>query len=165
MKRTALKRKSTRVRMRGPKPKKARTAYATRERDTPYMLWCKTLPCLLAPYQHLDAVGRCDGPTEADHAGKRAMGRKAPDTTVIPLCRLHHVARHIKGNDFFRALDHDATRAWLDAMIAQVQHRAGLSPSPPPGDYWIIKATDDKIVMATFDLPRAVARYTGGPHA
>jgi hypothetical protein len=147
--------------MRGPKPKKKRTAYATRERDTPYMLWCKLLPCLLAPYQHLAAIGACDGPTEADHAGERALGRKAPDNTVIPLCRLHHVARHIKGNDFFRGLDKAHTSIWLDAMINQVQHRAGVASLSADAWQWSIPTSDVSFAVVMFLLPREIPRYQG----
>lgn len=86
--------------------------YATRERDKDYMAfvhWCK---CAL-----LDATGVCQGPLEADHAGKKtAAFHKADDTTCIPLCRRHHRARtDIRG--FFKGWGANQMRVWLNEKI------------------------------------------------
>jgi hypothetical protein len=89
----------------------AASRYKARERFPEYMLAVKLLPCLMA-----GVWGRCDGPVEADHAGgiagdRRGTGRKAPDSTCIPLCKLHHSSR------FPHAWLKDKRRAWLDAAI------------------------------------------------
>jgi hypothetical protein len=71
------------------------------------MLWVKGLPCLML---------RCEGPIEADHAGRRGAGRKAHDSTCIPLCRYHHGASR-----FPRAWTQGWRRAWLYAAIVYTQ--------------------------------------------
>jgi len=70
----------------------AKTKYKSRPRDTAYMLWVKTQPCCAyaGPWP-APLIWPCDGPVEADHAGGGAgMGRKADDSTCIPLCQRHH---------------------------------------------------------------------------
>lgn len=126
MKRTPLRRKSP-MRSRPmssstPKPSKKRkspkrkTKYAQRERDFDYMGWVKTRPCLLR------TIGPCSGVVEADHAGERGLGQKAPDNTCIPLCSSHHLDRHAC-TGFFRGLPRDWKRRWRRAAIAHTQHR------------------------------------------
>jgi hypothetical protein len=91
-----------------------RSRYARRERDTDYMLACKLLPCAFAE------VSTCGGPVEADHAGRRALGRKADDTTVIPACSLHHRQR----TDFsgpFRVWTRERMREHLRRAIEETQ--------------------------------------------
>jgi hypothetical protein len=61
-------------------------------------------------------MGGCDGRIEADHAGERAVGRKAEDATCIPLCHTHHVQRGSFSGPF-RAWDRAGMRQWLDAGI------------------------------------------------
>lgn len=96
-------------------PKK-RSKYATRERDFVYMGWVKQQPCMAI------GMSQCIGAVEADHAGERPMGRKAPDDTCIPLCNHHHRQR----TDFsgpFRPWDKQRMRAWLDDCIATTRTR------------------------------------------
>ena len=60
--------------------------------------------------------GSCSGPVEADHADRRGAGRKAHDSTCIPLCRYHHQASR-----FPRAWTQDQRRAWLHAAVVYTQ--------------------------------------------
>ena len=92
------------------KPRAERSAYANRPRDFSYMGRVKSLACCA-----LD-LGGCDGPIEADHAGRRGLSHKADDLTTIPLCRLHHRQRH----DFsgpFKTWERDDMRAFLVGAI------------------------------------------------
>lgn len=101
-----------------------RSAYATRERDSAFMLWVKTLPCWAR------GLSQCGGVIEADHAGARGLGRKADDDTCIPLCMLHHRQR----TDFtgpFKAWGRLRMRQWLaDARADTARRRAGHTPTP-----------------------------------
>lgn len=92
---------------------KRRSAYARRPRDWAYMAWIKTQPCMLA------YVGECDGPVEADHAGRRGLGQKADDRTCVPLCRGHHRWRH-DGIGWWLGR---TQRPALDEWIAELQAR------------------------------------------
>jgi len=80
------------------------------------MLWVKRQPCCAAP------MGGCQGAVEADHAGTRAMGRKAGDDTCIPLCQHHHTQRHAFHGPF-KAWDRQTMRSWLKY---QISHHRGL---------------------------------------
>jgi hypothetical protein len=98
------------------------SAYAARPRFAEYMLWVKSLPCLMS-----GVWGRCLGHVEADHAGSnRGQGRKAHDSTVIPMCQAHHSKR------FPDAWTHLQRRAWLSAAVAYVQARARAWGVPVP---------------------------------
>lgn len=88
--------------------------YRSRERDAPYMLWVKTLKC------HAAHLSPCFGSVEADHAGRRPTGRKAPDNTCIPMCQRHHAQRDaFKG--VFRTWVQDEMRGWLAATVVRYQ--------------------------------------------
>ncbi len=76
---------------RGRVTRKAPTKYKSRPRATAYMLWVKSLPCLVPDL--IWTPDPCEGPVEADHAGQRGLGRKAPDSTCVSLCRYHHRCR------------------------------------------------------------------------
>lgn len=108
MKRTPLLRKTPlRANHSGSRKRPAPTAYKSRVRDTAYMLWVKTRPCMVArlaavgllyrefPSHVHDARAKtpCDGVIEADHKSSGALSRKSADTTCIPLCKLHHIER------------------------------------------------------------------------
>lgn len=87
--------------------------YRERERDLEYMGRVKALRCLLAD---VEGAGPCGGAVEADHAGTRAFGLKAPDDTCIPLCTVHHRDRtDMRG--FFRSFDRWRMRQWCDAAV------------------------------------------------
>lgn len=75
-----------------------------------FVRWCH---CALVADEKFPCAGR----VEADHAGDRPKGKKAPDTTCIPLCHRHHRHRtdyvgHFKGWDARRM------RAWCDGQIS-----------------------------------------------
>lgn len=92
------------------KSPKRKSKYARRERDIDYMLWVKTLPCLLAG---LEGAGPCSSVVEADHAGIRGIGQKAPDNTCIPLCSTHHLDRGAHTGYFrFSSTGEKRTREW-----------------------------------------------------
>lgn len=115
MKRTPLQRRTPMRRTQQRAPRQ-RTKYRSRPRETDYMLGVKRLPCaaLLVPGH------RCTGPIEADHAGPRGIGRKAHDSTVIPLCQQAHRER----TDFsgpFRGWDQAQMREFLAGRIIQTQ--------------------------------------------
>ena len=74
------------------------------------MLWVKSLGCAA------HALGGCAGPIEADHAGRRGLGRKADDDTCIPLCQLHHHDRHAFAG-VFRTWNQPMMRAFLERAI------------------------------------------------
>lgn len=112
LRKTPLKRKAW------MKQKRAKPRRSGRVRDTEYMLAVKQLPCAAR-----FALG-CAGPIEADHAGRRPLGRKCNDNETIPLCREHHRQR-TDGYGFFReALPAGETvRMWLDRAIAETRDR------------------------------------------
>lgn len=96
------------------------SAIGGRRRDPDYVAWVKTLPCAVADEIGLD--WHCEGGIEADHMGRRPLGRKADDDTCVPLCSLHHRQR----TDFsgrFRTWGHDEMRAWLDVKVELYQAR------------------------------------------
>lgn len=115
MKRTPLKRK-TALRRSPMRRSRKPTKYRARPRDVEYMVWVRRQTCC-ASY-----LGVCRGPVEADHAGRRGVGRKADDTTCIPLCRYHHRCRG-SFSGVFRVWDKARMRNWLDAMIKWYQIR------------------------------------------
>jgi hypothetical protein len=85
--------KRTRMRRR-----KGSTKYSRRERDFDRIGWVRTFPCVLAGGEVSVGSDLWRGPspdpcrmhTEAHHAGEHGRGHKAPDDTVIPLCKHHH---------------------------------------------------------------------------
>ena len=124
MRRTELKRK-TPLRARG------NTKYRNRVRDVPYMLDVKKLRCAVRAYFQGDfnldpAVvfdlkpTLCCGRVQADHAGVRNLGYKAPDDTCIPLCMIHHDER-TSYVGAFKNWKGPQMRAWLDIVIAHTQ--------------------------------------------
>jgi hypothetical protein len=88
------------------------------------MLWVKGQPCLMR-----GVWGCCEGSIEADHAGRRGAGRKAHDSTCIPLCRYHHGASR-----FPRAWTQDQRRAWLHAAVVYPQACARTAGMTVPLD-------------------------------
>jgi hypothetical protein len=109
---------------RGTSAPKPRSKYSQRERFTAYMLWVKGQPCLMR-----SIWGRCEGRVEADHAGPRGVGRKAHDSTCIPLCCHHHGASR-----FPRAWSQDRRRAWLYAAVVYTQACARAAGVAVPRD-------------------------------
>lgn len=111
MKRSPLQRR-TRLRPRRSTPRRSPRVY-----DDAYRAWVRRQPCAAR-----DLPGhRCDGPIEGDHAGRRGLGYKADDDTMIALCTRAHRER----TDFaglFRAWSQETMRSWLEAQIDH--HRA-----------------------------------------
>ena len=73
--------------------------------------------------------GRCMGPVEAHHAGRRGLSQRAHDDTAIPLCTQHHRDYHQAAGPF-RAMDRDQRRAWVEARIEET--RATYHPAQFP---------------------------------
>jgi len=122
VKRTPLQRK-TPLRARPPSERKPRarkpSKYKLRVRDTEYMLAVKRLACAA---RDLSMFHPCEGVIEADHAGRRPLGRKCDDRETIPLCTEHHRQR----TDFsgaFRKWNGSQMRAWLDEKIQDTQRQ------------------------------------------
>jgi hypothetical protein len=73
-----------------------KSKYARRERDRAYLVWIRTLPCLLC--------GR--RPSEAAHLGARPFGQKCSDRETGPLCawdhRLGPYSHHALGRRFWQ---------------------------------------------------------------
>lgn len=119
MKRTPLKRKTPLARTSRLPARRATPRRSERVEDSAYVASVHTLPCCARD------LSPCDGPIEADHAGKKSgMGRKADDATCIPLCRDHHGQRHAF-NGPFKSWTAPTLRRWLDGHIAAT--RATLS--------------------------------------
>lgn len=95
--------------------------YSDRPRDTAFMLWVKTRPCIVGEI----ALGwpvpdgkrtRCAGPIEADHMGARSVGRKADDRTCVPMCMQHHRER-TDHSGVFRYANQAQLRDWRAAAM------------------------------------------------
>lgn len=111
---------------------RSNSKYRNRPRDVDRMLWTKKQPCvcrLLPPGDFAIAaraagvaikVTPCTGRVEADHLGQRALGHKAGDDTVAPMCRNHHRER-TDHTGAFRHLTRDEGRAWRAAALDHTQ--------------------------------------------
>jgi hypothetical protein len=98
------------------------TAGASGRRLT--LVWVKRQPCLMR-----GVWGTCESWVEADHAGRRGAGRKAHDSTCIPLCKRHHHASR-----FPRAWPQAQRRAWLHAAVVYTQACARAAGVQVPVD-------------------------------
>lgn len=97
--------------------------------DELYLAWVRTQPCIVGhPYVLCDGtpmvvVTEHDGRTEAHHAGKKtAMSKKAPDSTAVPLCRIHHIEITV-GAGTFKHHDREQRRSIQDQWIAITRER------------------------------------------
>jgi hypothetical protein len=79
------------------------------------MQWVRKMPCAARAVDP-----HCDGHVQADHAGRRGVGRKADDRTCIPLCEKHHTQR-ASFHGVFRTWTQAGMRLWLDAVVAHTQ--------------------------------------------
>lgn len=59
-------------------------------RDQKYLDWICTKPCVC-----------CHTPAEPHHEGKHGMSIKCSDYETVPLCREHHMYRHLVGKTSF----------------------------------------------------------------
>jgi hypothetical protein len=122
-------RRKTRIKAKRSTPRRS-----GRVRDRRYLLAVKELPCCLA------LLMNCDGPVHAHHAGARPLGRKADDSTAIPLCAAHHQALHDGGllfgvevvgflatspNREWRTRFNMSARDWQDRMITETRAALG----------------------------------------
>ncbi len=90
------------------------SSYRRRPRDLDRMRWCRRQPCCARD------LGGCSGRVQADHAGRRGIGQKALDNTVIPMCETHHACRDAF-NGVFKKWNQSKMRAWLIEKIAYYQ--------------------------------------------
>src|SRR5262249_11155246 len=89
-----------------------------RKRDRDHRAFVSSKPCLVC--------GR--RPADAHHlrfAQPRALGRKVSDEFTVPLCRIHHRALHLRGDEAgwwkemkVNPLD-NAERLWRESRTAQ----------------------------------------------
>lgn len=93
------------------------------DEDKEYRGWIRKQRCLAAGMPG----HRCQGSTEAHHAGRRGMGRRAHDHTCLPLCMLGHREWH-SAKGAFADMDKYARREWADRMVIEMRSRyAALS--------------------------------------
>lgn len=133
MKRSPLKRKSPMKRTRS-RPGKSKTKYARRERDFPRMTWTREQRCALASWDLSSTemlaswegwaveLSPCSGAIEAHHAGVRAGWRKADDSTVVPLCQMHHRSLTDR-TGAFSGWPRGALKTWELAAVAHYSAR------------------------------------------
>lgn len=95
----------------------------TSEPDPRYLAWVRRQPCAASH----DPSGH-EGRIEAHHDTRgRCVGRKADDSTAIPLCTRHHRLLHdCHGSMGMAKIDR---WAWSDQKIAE--HRALYLATPP----------------------------------
>lgn len=117
MRRGAPLKRHTCLRARRAEPRRSE-----RQRDTSFMLRVKLLPC------SAQDMGGCSGIIEADHAGRRPLGRKCNDSECIPLCQLHHRQRTDLSGPF-KAWTRQEMREWLDLNISLTQAVLLLPPA------------------------------------
>jgi hypothetical protein len=101
---------------------KRRSKYKDRPRNYDYMAFVKTLLCAAEtyamPWEPNDTP--CYGAIEADHMGKRPVGRKADDLTCGPLCTQHHTERGAH-TGVFKYANKAQLREWMDGVVEQTQ--------------------------------------------
>jgi hypothetical protein len=89
------------------------------------------MPCLVCGRKPSD-------PHHLRYAQPRALGRKASDEFVVPLCRMHHREVHRAGDEraWWKAAGIDplkvAQKLWKEVRLNE--GRIAASPSPQPGD-------------------------------
>ncbi len=116
MKRTPLARK-TPLRRRTRLRPVGKTKYRRRARQWDFMAFVLEQTCTL---QGVDGAGVCWGRVQADHAGTRGLGVKAPDDTCIALCTKHHGNR-TDYRGYFKDWKADQMRTWCDLQIYLTQ--------------------------------------------
>jgi hypothetical protein len=117
MKRTPLKRKTPLKQRTRMKQRRATRRKSERVRDTPWMLMVKRLPCCV---RGMVIATPCRGPVEADHVGRRPLGRKCNDQETIPLCRKHHRER-TDWSGMFRTWQKEYMQNWLKVALGSTQ--------------------------------------------
>lgn len=93
-----------------------------RVRDSAYLAWLHTRPCEVGEDRELQRLpgALCEGAIEADHVGRRPLGRKCDDREAISLCRRHHADRHaLRG--VWAGMSVPERRAWLVEAVRRTQ--------------------------------------------
>lgn len=107
--------------------------YALRDRAAAFMGWVRTQPCTVAAigvagvdqFISIFALGGCDGPVQADHAGERiaGMSTKSLDRDCIAMCKRHHDDR-TESKGMFLLMTKPQRREWRVAAIEYTHARA-----------------------------------------
>lgn len=97
-----------------PRARKLTPRKSERVRDSAYLVAVKSLPC------RARGLSPCEGVVEADHQGRRPMGRKCNDDEAVPLCTLHHRQR-TDWTGPFKDWTGEEMRAWLLDGIRETQ--------------------------------------------
>ncbi len=109
--------------------RRAKPRRSSRARNRAHLGIVHTLPCWLAA---TDKRHRCQGPMEADHAGRRGMGQKSHDHEAIPLCQRAHRQR-TDWAGIFRPWGKERMRRWLEDGIAWTRAQLALGVPAPGG--------------------------------
>ena len=102
-----------------------------RHRNREHLRAVIKMPCLVCGRNPSD-------PHHLRYAQPRALGRKASDEFVVPLCRMHHREVHRAGDEraWWKAAGIDplkvAHKLWKEARLNE--GRIAASPPPQPGD-------------------------------
>lgn len=114
--------KRTRLMRRSPMRRSNRTSrYATRERDSAFMLFVKQQLCSVEQdWPGILPPTPCEGAIEADHMGDRGLSHKAADDTCAPMCTQHHRER-TDHTGSFKLLTKAEVRAWRARQILRTQ--------------------------------------------
>lgn len=84
--RSRLKAKRTPVRKRRPGPPRRGPM-----RDLAYRRWIRELICIVyGPGRLWENLNCVTAPTDAAHTENNGMSSKGPDSSCVPLCRVHH---------------------------------------------------------------------------
>lgn len=95
-------------------------------RDPAYRKFVRGLPCAIC--------GKFWG-VEAAHTGPHGISQKAPDTSCIPLCALHHRDSEVGLDRIGRAAFEDLHGVKVAKLVALTQRRAaacGITPANAP---------------------------------
>ena len=92
-----------------------------RDRDPVYLARVRRLPCAAR------RMSSCAGAIEADHAGRRPLGRKSHDHEAIPMCQQHHWQRTNYVGAFEKFMGADMRR-WCDRVIDATRAQLGWTP-------------------------------------
>jgi hypothetical protein len=90
--------------------------------DPKYLAWIRSLKCVCCKLEDRTQLLR----TEAHHAGDHGFAQRAPDSTCVPLCGMHHrlgpLSAHRLGRKFW-----DVWKLDRDELIAALNERYAAS--------------------------------------
>lgn len=112
-----------------------RSAYKDRPRDTPRMLFVKTMICSVVtlPPPWCARPTPCAGVMEADHMRHdHGLSHKGHDDGVAPMCNLHHRER-TDGCGTFKLATKFVERSWRELAIenARIQYELHAAIAAP----------------------------------